>query len=94
MQGACLYTINENNVYYNILFIYKEYSEYPGKVLVYIYKYNDKHIIKKKIHITTKQLSQTIPIDAEHILTHMKYNRDDDIMIELWKKQIYNKLNN
>ena len=48
MQGACLYTINENNVYYNILFIYKEYSEYPGKVLVYIYKYNDKHIIKKK----------------------------------------------
>lgn len=88
MEGACFYIINENNVYYNVLFMYKEYSEYPGKVLVYIYKYNDINIIKKKIYITTKELSQSIPIDAEHILTHMKYNRDDDKMIELWKKQV------
>tara|TARA_B100001769_G_C22025857_1_gene551262 strand:- start:639 stop:923 length:285 start_codon:yes stop_codon:yes gene_type:complete len=88
MEGACFYIINENEVYYNVLFMYKEYSEYPGKVLVYIYKYNDINIIKKKIYITTKELSQSIPIDAEHILTHMKYNRDDDKMIELWKKQV------
>ena len=40
MEGACVYTINENDIYYDILFMYKEYSEYPGKVLVYIYKYN------------------------------------------------------
>jgi|TARA_Y100000389_G_scaffold200997_1_gene242667 hypothetical protein len=92
MEGACIYSINENNIYYDILFMYKEYSEYPGKVLVYIYKYNNKVVIKEKKHITTRKLSESIPIDAEHILTHMKYNRDDDIMIELWKKQIYNKL--
>jgi len=88
MEGACFYIINENKVYYNVLFMYKEYSEYPGKVLVYIYKYNDINFIKKKIYITTKELSQSIPIDAEHILTHMKYNSDDDKMIELWKKQV------
>ena len=58
--------------------MYKEYSEYPGKVLVYIYKYNNKVVIKEKKHITTRKLSESIPIDAEHILTHMKYNRDDE----------------
>lgn len=92
MEGACIYTINEDNIYYDILFMYKEYSEYPGKVLACIYKYNNKLVIKRKKHITTRKLSESIPIDAEHILTRMKYNRDDDTMIELWKKQIYNKL--
>ena len=54
MEGACFYIINENEVYYNVLFMYKEYSEYPGKVLVYIYKYNDINIIKKKYILQLK----------------------------------------
>lgn len=94
MEGACIYTISENKIDYNILLMYKEYSEFPGKVLIYLYKYNNCTIKQRKQYITTKILSQIIPIDAKHILTKMKYNINDNIMIELWKDQVYNKLYN
>jgi len=86
MEGACVY-INNSNI--PLLIIYKEFEN--NKVLYLTYS-------KFKLNyyfITTKQLTNIIPIDCIHILTYLPIDNNSlEKTINIWKNLAYNSLLN
>ena len=83
MQGACI--IKRNNP---VLLMYKEIEK--NKVLFVVYTNNT----LKYNYISSKQLTNLIPVDAVHILTKLPYYNEIHLTLRFWKIMVLNKLNN
>ena len=83
MEGACVFVRMTP-----FLIMYKEIEK--NRVLFVIYNNN----ILKYNYITSKQLTNLIPVDAIHILTKLPYYNELDLTLRFWKIMAYNKLKN
>lgn len=82
MQGACIFRYDNP-----VLIMYKEIEK--NKVLFLVYtnyeaKYN---------YITSKELTNLIPLDAHHILTTLPYYQELHLTLRFWKILAFNVLN-
>lgn len=85
MQGACVYTS-----FHNIptIIMYKELISEPGKVIIVLYR--NKYLLYKII--STKLLTNIIPINSIDILTKLPYYNDRNYMINTWCKLVKQRL--
>ena len=83
MEGVAVYTnyLNEPT-----LIMYKEYS---NNNVFFATFYNKKLQYQ---FITTKCLTEIIPKECNHILTSLPFNRNIDVMLDLWFIIIKNRL--
>jgi|SaaInlStandDraft_1057018.scaffolds.fasta_scaffold100414_1 hypothetical protein len=84
MQGCCIYRDNFNNP---VILAYRE-TEYAR---VFITKYYEKKIFVGYLNL--KKFIIEFPKDCIHILEKLPYNDNIAILLEKWKKLIFNKLN-
>jgi hypothetical protein len=85
MEGACIYI---NSLNESTLLIYKEYSN--NKVFLLYY-------VNYKLYysfITTKMLTNIIPVDCIHILTKLPFYQNLEKTIEIWRLLVLNELKN
>lgn len=85
MQGACVYVSSRN---IPTIIMYKELITDPGKVIIVLYR--NKYLIYKVI--STKLLTNIIPINSIDILTKLPYYNDTDYMINTWCKLVKKRL--
>lgn len=85
MQGACVYLSTCNNP---TIIMYKELITEPGKVITVFYR--NKKVIYKLI--STKLLTNIIPINSIDILTKLPYYNDINFMINTWCKLVRQRL--
>ena len=84
MEGVAVY---RNYLDKPTLIMYKEYTK--NNVFFAIF-YNKK---LRYQYISTKQLTEIIPRECNHILTSLPYNSNINTMLEIWRILIRNKLN-
>lgn len=85
MQGACVYTSIHN---IPTIIMYKELIFEPGKVIIVLYR--NKYLLYKII--STKLLTNIIPINSIDILTKLPYYNDQNYMINTWCKLVKQRL--
>lgn len=85
MQGACVYTSIHN---IPTIIMYKELISEPGKVIIVLYR--NKYLLYKII--STKLLTNIIPINSIDILTKLPYYNDRNYMINTWCKLVKQRL--
>lgn len=84
MEGACVYINNKN---YPEIAMYKELLNYD--VLLCIYS----NCTVRVGYITTKTLTDILPISAIHILTYMPLSSNHSETIKIWRTLVLDRLN-
>jgi hypothetical protein len=91
MEGACVY-INKNSL--PEIAVYKElknYNNYDNINNVLFCLYSNKTL--QMGYISTRTLTNILPKNSIHVLTHLPYINNTHETIQLWKSLLINKLN-
>ena len=88
MEGACVTSEpNEGNV----LYMYKEFSDSPGNVLLVTYHTKTGLL---EYRVTTKKIAEIIGLQCKEIVVSLPYDKDQNKMIKKWVTTVMNKLKN